>query len=354
MLSKNALGPSEQATAIVAGPSGDLVIVGTRFENGSQAASWHSATGQTWTRNPAPGGTDSIEMLDAVWLTDRFVAVGDSGASEGEDPAAWVSFDGEHWAPAADVPGANANRAVILQSVTVAGRGVVAVGPSPEGTAGVWTSTDGTSWFRTPNVGGLDSPDDLKGTYPINDIAAAAGGLIGVGNYVSRPWILGGERSAAIWLSPASAPASPTHTPGCPARTGLTAVEVLTPNPADLIACFGRQSVTFEALLAPIQADEGLPLRTWLSPDGPWCLLPTAKADTCLGDFVSVIVYRDPAKVSGRAFPSTGSGLWLRVTGHFDDPRAQECTQETIFAESVAAAVEACRERFVITDLAAA
>lgn len=198
----DALGEDARASDIASGPAG-LVIVGATFGRNPgatwQAATWTSADGRSWTPNPTSGVSGS-EMQRVVWLGDRFVAVGntvdDTGAL-GFNPAAWISADGRSWEPVA-VPGGDAGRAVVMRGLAVGVRGVVAVGPSPEGSVGVWVSTDGRTWVLLPDGGDLAAPTpDLIGTFEAADVAVMGNRLLAVGSFPGDQ-----RRGAAVWVNP--------------------------------------------------------------------------------------------------------------------------------------------------------
>jgi hypothetical protein len=152
------------------------------------------------------------------------------------------------------------------------------------------------------------------------------------------------------WAADASAEGDPwlaTVNPGCPPNAGpLT--EDYGRQPLDYLVCFGGASRTYVGWLPetpnetglgcgdPRVTDDGLP---WLacgtaaellaSPDGP---------GPGLGLFLDPGSGIDLASVRGR---------WVRVTGHFDDPAAVDCT----FEPDPGYAVLLCRSQFVVESI---
>jgi hypothetical protein len=161
---------------ITAQAGGRSMIVG---RIGNDAAAWSSADGVTW--QPADGGAAFVEApetrMTAVVATSRgFVAGGWAGITNQPGHARfWTSTDGRSWLRLPDVPAFADGRVV---SIVATADGLVAVGPSgpvgqPTGSA-VWRSTDGTGWDRVPG-----SPALAAGA--MAGITAGGPGLVAVG-----------------------------------------------------------------------------------------------------------------------------------------------------------------------------
>ena len=137
------------------------------------------------------------------------VAVGSSVRSDGEiqdeDAAVWTSADGTHWFRVPHVEavfgGEDAQR---MNSVTAGGPGLVAVGSVAsirsdgeiqDEDAAVWTSVDGTAWTRVPHdeaiFGGPDTSQRM------NSVTAAGPGLVAVG-FATRGALF---TDAGVWTS---------------------------------------------------------------------------------------------------------------------------------------------------------
>jgi hypothetical protein len=118
--------------------------------------------------------------------------------------------------------------------------------------------------------------------------------------------------------------------PACPGDPTLASVSAL--QPFERPACFGSGDLTFEPVAAR-QRSYGAPLSDrWISTDG--------KPDFLTGLPVYGLT---PDLAPDVVLPDEG---WYRVTGHFDDPSSLACGDDV--------KVAVCRERFVITAVAAA
>jgi hypothetical protein len=103
------------------------------------------------------------------------------------------------------VPDQEAFRGGWMAAATLGGPGIVAVGgstfsdfASPD--AGVWVSTDGTTWERitSDTFHGEPNPFGVEGEQYMNDVVSWPGGLVAIGTDGQ----LGGEHRAVVWLSP--------------------------------------------------------------------------------------------------------------------------------------------------------
>jgi serine/threonine-protein kinase len=88
---------TQQMTAVVKGPGGDLLAVGFSSSNTStDAVVWRSPDGRHWTRLPPLevfGGQGDQQMFGVVWTRAGFVTAGWDRAAG----AIWTSRDGRRW-----------------------------------------------------------------------------------------------------------------------------------------------------------------------------------------------------------------------------------------------------------------
>lgn len=184
--------------SVTAGGPG-LVAVGTS----DRAAVWTSTDGFTWSRIPhddavfgGVGDEPYTEMNSVTAGGPGLVAVGIEGHPHGpnNNAAVWTSVDGVTWSrvPHTDAIFGRADdrNYTELESVTVGGPGLVAVGGSWSGVAGqggaaVWTSVDGVTWSRVPH-------SDAFSGGGMSSVAAGGPGLVAVG------W---DDMGAAVWTS---------------------------------------------------------------------------------------------------------------------------------------------------------
>jgi hypothetical protein len=209
----------------VGGPG--LVAVGNDGAAGNEqanAAVWTSVDGLTWSRVPHDeevfGGQNEQRMLSVTAGGPGLVAVGSDGhpidrydIELAADAAVWTSPDGLTWSrvPHEEAvfggPGEQQ-----MNSVTVGGPGLVAVGSSEEEKVGpedvddvnhdaaVWTSPDGLTWSRVPHDEAAfavsHSSEDL--TEIMLSVTAGGPGLVavGFGSADQCGW------NAAVWTSP--------------------------------------------------------------------------------------------------------------------------------------------------------
>jgi hypothetical protein len=183
----------------VGGPG--LVALGA---TGDHAAVWTSPDGITW--NLAPAVFDGVPVsvtaggpgLVAVGVSETVVSGGSvSGA------AVWTSVDGLTWTQVpgdlrtvTETGGVPVFRGAVMESVTVGGPGLVAVGSQgvDGGDAVVWTSPDGITWSRVPHDEAIFGG---SGRQLMSSVTAGGPGLVAVGEDE------GGEGAdAAVWTSP--------------------------------------------------------------------------------------------------------------------------------------------------------
>ena len=206
-------GAQSMSSVTVGGPG--LVAVGSSWDgeedrNVGVAVVWTSPDGVVWSRVPHDeavfGGSGAQSMSSVTVGGPGLVAVGSSWEEDRTDVAAavWTSPDGVNWSR---VPH---NKEIFggagfqnMQSVTVGGPGLVAVGSEDGGLepgAAVWTSVDGITWSRVPHnkeiFGGEDSRQmqtDGAGRKAMNGVTAGGPGLVAVGS---------DGFDAAVWTSP--------------------------------------------------------------------------------------------------------------------------------------------------------
>jgi len=130
---------------LLAGPTG-LLAWGELA--GAGATVWTSTDGRSWQAHPGPSIGHVVRMTRGG---SGYVAVGDDGQIPA-GAATWTSPDGIAWTPAS--PQSSFTGATMSAVVSLADGRLVAVGsqPSPTGPPQpvAWTSSDGSSWQRSP------------------------------------------------------------------------------------------------------------------------------------------------------------------------------------------------------------
>jgi DNA-directed RNA polymerase specialized sigma24 family protein len=172
------------------------------------AAVWTSVDGVTWARVPHDdsifGGKGDVGMASVTVGGPGLVAVGSDASDDGQEwfgqwtaeaVVVWTSVDGLTWSrvPHDDEIFGEAE----VQSVTVGGPGLVAVGLAPFATrsvAAVWTSPDGLSWSRVAYTRkAFGSGLAVSGSsIEMSSVTAGGPGLVAVG---------GPESAALVWTS---------------------------------------------------------------------------------------------------------------------------------------------------------
>ena len=154
----------------VGGPG--LVAVGNvRGDDSAGAAVWTSVDGYAWTRVPHDPEVFGDAGFESDWLMESVTVGGPGlvaiGKADGAT-AVWTSPDGLTWTlvPAADIPGAGA-----MNDVVAGGPGFVAVG----GTPAVWTSEDGRNWTRVPPAMFSSSKAELQAVISVGSHLVAVG-----------------------------------------------------------------------------------------------------------------------------------------------------------------------------------
>ena len=184
-------------TAVCAGPSG-LVAVGYDAARGDDdAAVWTSSDGISWSRLPRDqaifGGAGDQIMTDVVRAGPGLVAVGSDGRQGKERAAVWTSVDGISWSRVPDIEGIFGGRGpTFMKSVDARGPWIVAVGSTHAWTLGdlapVWTSPDGLTWTR------ISDPEGVFAGAWLSGVVVGAPGVVAVGQV---------DGDAAVWTSPA-------------------------------------------------------------------------------------------------------------------------------------------------------
>jgi hypothetical protein len=242
-------GPGEQQMISVTAGGPGLVAVGNdgaADNEQANAAVWTSVDGLTWTRVPDDeavfGGQYRQRMLSVTAGVAGLVAVGSDGhpidrydIELAADAAVWTSPDGLTWSrvpheePVFGGPGEQQ-----MNSVTVGGPGLVAVGSSEEEKAGpddaadepanvnhdaaVWTSPDGLTWSRVPHDEAVFAVSNTEGdlTEIMLSVTAGGPGLVAVGfdSADQCGW------DAAVWTSPDGLTWSQVPSPNTCGRSG--------------------------------------------------------------------------------------------------------------------------------------
>ncbi len=193
--SELALGGSgdQVPTGIAASPSGFVAVGESGKSEGNdddEAVVWTSATGDVWDRVAMAEAFVDSAMTDVIWFPDEqaFVAVGHH-SSEG---AVWLSTDGQAWDRVALIQPQSEVGGIEVDAVALGGPGLVAVGREwlSEGTSisAVWLSEDGRRWVRTGRM--TDSGEQSA----LWDIVEYGSSLFSIG-YVD-------ETVPAVWMSP--------------------------------------------------------------------------------------------------------------------------------------------------------
>ncbi len=179
-------------TAVVAAQSGFVAAgyLGRQFE-AQRAAFWTSTDGLGWTLAAAdPVG---VQGRVTALAHDRrgLVAVGSSDDAQHGPTASWTSTDGRFWARGPlELPG-------VMLGVVATSAGYVAVGRTTDGArAAAWTSTDGIAWRRVEDTPALASNGTYAPHAEMDDVVSVDGGLVAVGWNSSAS-----NGSAVVWTS---------------------------------------------------------------------------------------------------------------------------------------------------------
>jgi hypothetical protein len=152
--------------------SGEELVALNRSFSEFTGGTWRWTLATSWVQTtPGTGdfNTSGVNIHDAAWADDHFVAVGDRQA--GPTAASWSSTDGQSWQSS---PAAPALAGGIMRSVAVApGGGFVAVG-DVAGIPTAWTSADGLTWASVTLPGG--------GGTAVHGLVAFDSGLLAIGD----------------------------------------------------------------------------------------------------------------------------------------------------------------------------
>ena len=159
-------------------------------------AAWTSENGRTWDRAVMGESAETFTRLGGLASVAEggpgLVAVGEANGFG----LVWTSVDGATWEPVPHDPsvfgdpsqGDVTRQLISLTSVTAGGPGLVAVG-GVDGTAAVWTSSDGQVWERVPAGDSAVFGAELA---RMNRVIEAGPGLVAVGQVMG---------DAAVWTS---------------------------------------------------------------------------------------------------------------------------------------------------------
>jgi hypothetical protein len=173
--------PETRMTAVVATSTGFVAGGFAGITNQPGSARFWTSDGHSWVRvTDQPAFADG-RVASIVSTAAGLVAVGTTGpVGRATGSAVWRSRDGTTWER---VPGSKALAAGAMAAVTTGGPGLVAVGAALDGTeAMVWLSKDGVAWELAPDQDSL-TYHGLRIT--IADVTAGADGtLVAVGHFL--------------------------------------------------------------------------------------------------------------------------------------------------------------------------
>jgi hypothetical protein len=260
----------------VADGSGGLLVVGEALSGETQTpAIWHSSAGGVLSRATLEAPTPA-EIVGVAAGTGRFVAIGDHSAP-GLGAAttgaivysldAWSSVDGTSWSHVS-LPDSDNYEAIAL---TAWSGGFAAVGVSETGTSGTgfWTSSDGSSWQRSPTS---------LGDFGVTSLLSFGGRLVA----------LGAIRDEAEGMIPASWISSDGRTwveSRAPIRGPAMMFDRAIVVGSDIVAVGMNHTGTEQLLVAgsgtgaPPSPASSPVASAWISTDGSdWRLVPTDPA----------------------------------------------------------------------------
>ena len=161
-------GPQTGMNDIAAGVDGFVAIgyAGVGGGGGLRAAVWHTTDGTEWDRIADVPAFDNARPVSVARTARGWIIGGAVFEPDGPRAALWSSADGHAWVRVSDDPGMAIGGyletlteplAGGIRDLAVRGDTVVAVGSScdAQGTGcvpAVWTSVDGRSWEREPDV----------------------------------------------------------------------------------------------------------------------------------------------------------------------------------------------------------
>ena len=275
-------GDGDQAVAVTVGRDG-FVAVGYRDEAGRRdGLAWYSEDGSAWA--PVGRGTfDGVEMLDVTPGPDGYLALGMAAEGIGERPHTvfFTSKDGRTWTRLPDVDGADET---FPSFVAGDDRGVVAVGVDDEGKTVIWRSTDGRVFERASVQG--RAADELT------DPHASPEGYVALGSETEPPVLLR-SGDARTWTdSPIDGAPQAVATRLVPTRSGYLVQGMWDPGCDDPAVECQQRSIG------------------WWSPDGKaWTRLPDE--ETPIGNGASIVV---PAGDHG-VIAIDGASAWASANG---------------------------------------
>ncbi len=160
----------------------------------ADAALWRSSDGARW--QPISDGPPLADGRVGAVAQARtgLVAVGTTGDTSAGRAAAWVSRDGLQWTRAPAQPSLEDGA---MLSVTATAGGLAAVGRIASGDrAAAWTSTDGLAWTRAPDAASFASSSTYAPHAEMSDVLATDDSLVAVGWNSSAS-----NGSAVVWTS---------------------------------------------------------------------------------------------------------------------------------------------------------
>jgi hypothetical protein len=204
--------PSPMGVDGVVAFGGQLYAIGqVRAGSGVETVVWRSSDGTTWTKLVQGGATFAGSgVLSLLATPSGLIAWGQDGEPVCSAPRAgqtcgpvpqmvWTSADGFTWTKAPDV---SAIAGATIQNITSGPAGLVAAGSDRSGAPAVWTSATGATWSRA------NLPSSLFPGAAISDVRATTTGyvLAGAVNVTSPPATGGGvvvgvQGTAAAWWS---------------------------------------------------------------------------------------------------------------------------------------------------------
>ncbi len=294
-----------------------------------------STDGASWNRVTVPGATAGRHAVRDVELDGpRLIVVvvdTESGATQlvlgGVGPGGQVAWDADRPAPF---------DSATIDSITLGGGTFLALGWDRDALVPrVWRSTDGLTWT------------DLRVD------PATFGGALGdepvfaLGRWYAATDAIYMSDDGASWAEVYRPPAPAVEHPGCPPADEATMLDVMFLGGL-AAGCFGNASLTVTAW---ITVPEGLGGCCWPSGEPEWLNAPIPTGFLAPGPagFVgSVGVYPVPDVADEFETPRRS-----RVTGHFQDPAAQECRRipQPNYPHQLEArseVVSECERRFVV------
>jgi hypothetical protein len=279
-----------------------------------------SRNGRTWeslTISP-----QSIALLEVAQVGDGLVAL---GLDAGNRIRAWrgsltdTEFTLEA-APHLDL----AFEGTVVTALTTDGEHAWAFGYERQrGEARAWVS-DGATWRS------IAVPDGGFGGVP-RKATAGPRGVVVVGAQISGMaaspvlWHLRADGSWVREREPIAPPLPEVALGACP-RLPATAFEFMTLEPSIALSCFGDAPLTFVAYSVDCgdcwgEAPPEFNGPAWLWGAGPTLLLLPGEGGENSG------WWRQGALPPGVRWSEELVNTWLRITGHFDDPAAEQCGQ---------------------------